>query len=179
MLHSSAMSITGRNRPLTKFEPGERYEEMQQWAAPPEDMPGVWNFLGWRRTEVEPGWQVLEWETNENHAFPAGGGWIVHGGMVTAILDTAMGGATWTLLNSNEVFLTADLRTEFYRPTTPGLIRAEGWVIRKTRRVTFAAAELFDSEGRLLASGRATNLSMDLTDPRDLPKQGPATPERG
>lgn len=179
MLHSVVMSSSDRRRPLKQFVPGERYEEMQQWSAPPPDMPGVWNFLGWRRTELEPGWTVMEWDTTEDHGFPAGDGWIIHGGMVTAILDTAMGGATWTLLNSNEVFLTADLRTEFYRPTAPGLIRAEGWVVNKTRRVTFAAAELFNVDGKLLASGRATNLSIDLADPRDLPKQGPATPERG
>jgi uncharacterized protein (TIGR00369 family) len=161
------------------FTPGERYEEMQQWTAPPPEVPGVWNFLGWRRTKMEPGRVEMEWEPNENHGFPAGDGYIIHGGMVTAILDTAMGGATWTLLDLNEVFLTADLRTEFYRPTLPGLVRAEGRVIHKTRRVTFAEAELFDSEGRLLAAGRATNLSIDLTDPRDLSKRGPATPERG
>lgn len=163
----------------TKFVPGERYQEMQQWTAPPPDVPGIWNTLGWRRTEMEPGRVAMEWEPNEHHGFPAGDGWIIHGGMVTALLDTAMGGATWTLLNLDEVFLTADLRTEFYRPTVPGLVMCEGRVIHKTRRVTFAAAEMFDRVGRLLASGRATNLSIDLTDPRDLAKRGPATPERG
>lgn len=163
----------------TQFTPGERYEEMQQWSAPPADMPGVWNFLGWRRSEMEPGWVVMEWEPNENHGFPAGDGYIIHGGMVTAILDTAMGGATWTLLNLDEVFLTADLRTEFYRPTMPGLVKCEGRVIHKTRRTTFAAAELFDSGGKMLAAGRATNLSISLVDPRDQRNRGPATPERG
>ena len=44
--------------------------------------------------------------------------------MVTAILDSAMGSATWSLLDRNEVYLTADLRTEFYQPTRPGRIRA-------------------------------------------------------
>lgn len=128
---------------------------------------------------MEPGRATLEWEPNENHGFPAGDGYIIHGGMVTAILDTAMGNATFTLLDMNEVFLTADLRTEFYRPTVPGPVRCEGWINHKTRRVIFAAAELFDGGGKLLAAGRATNLAIDLTDPRDQLKQGPATPERG
>lgn len=163
----------------TKFIAGERYEEMKQWTEPPEDVPGIWNLLGWRRTEMEPGRVAMEWEPTQNHGFPAGNGWIIHGGMVTAILDTAMGNATWTLLNANEVFLTADLRTEFYRPTIPGLVRCRGWVTHKTRRVIFAAGELFDGAGKLLAAGRATNLSIDLTDPRDQLKRGPATPERG
>jgi uncharacterized protein (TIGR00369 family) len=160
------------------FIPGQRYEEMLQWV-PEANAPGVWTHLGWKRVELAPGRQVLEWEPNTNHAFPAGEGWIVHGGMVTALLDTAMGGATWTLLNSDEVFLTADLRTEFYRPTHPGLVRAEGWVVHKTRRVTFAAAQIFDTSGKLLAGGRATNLTIDLNMPSDQARRGPATLDRG
>jgi uncharacterized protein (TIGR00369 family) len=107
---------------------------------------------------------VLEWEPDTDHAFPAGDGWIVHGGMVTALLDTAMGQASWTLLARDEVFLTADLRTEFYRPTSPGLVHATGWVVHKTKRVSFAAAELHDANGKLLASGRATNLTITLAE---------------
>jgi uncharacterized protein (TIGR00369 family) len=119
---------------------------------------------------------VLEWEPNTDQAFPAGDGWIVHGGMVTAILDSAMGSATWSLLDRDEVYLTADLRTEFYRPTRPGRIRATGWVVRKTRRVTFAASELHDEAGTLLASCRATNITIDLQDEPQRARRGPARP---
>ena len=107
-------------------------------------------------------------------AFPAGKDWIVHGGMVTAILDTAMGNATWTLLDLHEVFLTADLRTEFYRPARPGRVRATGWVVQKTRRVTFAAAELHSDTGVLLASGRASQVIINLEVDPDRDRRGPA-----
>src|SRR5438309_1760362 len=99
----------------TTFRPGERFAEMDGWQPKPGER-GIFATLGWRRVEVAPGRAVLEWEPTIDHAFPAGNDWIVHGGMVTAILDTAMGSATWTLLDRDEVFLTADLRTEFYRP---------------------------------------------------------------
>jgi uncharacterized protein (TIGR00369 family) len=145
-----------------EFTPGERYEEARHTRN--HDNPGIWSHLGWRLADVGPGRAVLEWEPDVDHSFPAGDGWIVHGGMVTALLDTAMGQSTWTLLNKDEVFLTADLRTEFYRVTSPGLIRASGQVVHKTRRVSFAAAELHDANGKLLASGRATNLIMKLED---------------
>jgi len=75
-----------------------------------------------------------------------------------------MGQSTWTLLANDEVFLTADLRTEFYRVTAPGLVRASGWVVHKTRRVVFAAAELHDANGKLLAGGRVTNMILKLED---------------
>lgn len=163
---------------VPEFVPGERFQEMLDWKPGPEDS-GIWAHLGWQRRELKPGRQVLEWEPNHNHAFRAGEGWIVHGGMVTAFLDTAMGGATWSLLNNDEVFLTADLRTEFYRPTFPGPIRAIGWVVHKTRRVTFAAAEIYDESDKLLAGGRATNLTIDLNIPRDRPRMSPPNPDRG
>jgi len=38
-------------------------------------------------------------------------------------------------------------------------------VVRKTRRVTFAASELHDEQGTLLASCRATNITIDVRKP--------------
>src|SRR5438445_10982595 len=146
----------------TTFRPGERFAEMDGWQPKPGER-GIFATLGWRRLEVAPGRAVLKWEPNTDHAFPAGKEWIVHGGMVTAILDTAMGNATWSLLDRKEVFLTADLRTEFYRPARPGRVRATGWVVRQTRRVAFATAARPDDAGALLASGRATQIIIDLT----------------
>ena len=143
---------------MTAFEPGERFLDMQGKDLRELPRTGIWAHLGWTLADIEPGEATLEWETTTDHAFPTQeGGWIVHGGMVTAILDTAMGQATWTLLNRNEVFLTANLHVEFYRPTTPGLVRAEGRVVHKSRRVTFATGELYNAEGKLLAGGRVTN----------------------
>ena len=139
------------------WEPGERFAEMPTSGSP---HPGIWQHVGWSIVEVRPGASILEWTPTEDHSFLAGDIWVVHGGMVTAILDTAMGQATWSLLNSGEVFLTSDLRTEFYRVTTPGLVRAHGHVVHKTRRVTFAAAELYNGAGKLLASCRATNQTL-------------------
>lgn len=139
---------------MTEWRPGERFAAMPREGTP---HPGIWQHLGWTVVEVGPGHSILEWTTTEDHAFRAGDVWIVHGGMVTALLDTAMGQATWSLLNDDEVFLTSDLRTEFYRPTHPGTVRAHGNVVHKTKRVAFAAAELFDANGKLLASCRGTN----------------------
>ncbi len=140
-----------------EWEPGQRFAEMPRSGSP---HAGIWQHLGWSLVEVGPGHSILEWTPTEDHSFRAGDIWIVHGGMVTAILDTAMGQATWSLLNDGEVFLTSDLRTEFYRPTHPGTIRAHGHIVHKTRRVTFAAAELYDADDKLLASCRATNQTL-------------------
>lgn len=156
------------------FRPGERLAQMEGWQPKPGER-GIFATLGWRRVEVGAGRGVLEWEPTIDHAFAAGNDWIVHGGMVTAILDTAMGTATWTLLDRDEVFLTADLRTEFYRPARPGRVRATGWVVQKTRRVVFAAAELHNDAGVLLASGRASQVIIDLRSDPGRDRHGPAS----
>jgi uncharacterized protein (TIGR00369 family) len=147
---------------MKTYEPGGRFASI---VASTPNFPGIWSHLGFERLHVEPGGATLGWKADENHSFPAGDGWIVHGGMVATLLDTAMGQATWTLLDDDEVFLTADLRTEFYRPSRPGMLTAKGWVIHKTRRITFAGAELYDPEERLLASARATNMTIEIEPP--------------
>jgi uncharacterized protein (TIGR00369 family) len=77
---------------------------------------------------------------------------------VTTILDTAMGGACHSVLEEGETFLTADLHAEFFRPTRPGTLRAEGRVVQRTKRAVFCAADLTDAEGTQLASARCTQV---------------------
>jgi uncharacterized protein (TIGR00369 family) len=116
--------------------------------------PHIWNTLGYRGTG--PG--VIEWDATPAYCFHDGdGGFIVHGGMVTTLLDTAMGGACWATLADDESFLTADLRTEFLRSARPGTLRAIGAVVQRNRRVAFCAADLFQDE-QLIATSRCTQI---------------------
>jgi uncharacterized protein (TIGR00369 family) len=119
---------------------------------PPD--PHIWNTLAYRGTE--PG--IIEWDATPQYCFHDGsGGHIVHGGMVTTLLDTAMGGACWGELREGESFLTADLRVEFLRSARPGTLLAKGWIVQRNRRVAFCAAELFQKDV-LLATSRCTQI---------------------
>jgi uncharacterized protein (TIGR00369 family) len=124
--------------------------------APPA--PHIWRTLGYRGVEQRDGRSIIEWDASADYCFHSPSGPIVHGGMVATLLDTAMGGACWTLLEEDEDFLTADLRVEFLRAARPGTLRAEGTVIQRSRRVAFCSAELFDPEGTLLAAARCTQI---------------------
>lgn len=90
------------------------------------------------------------------------GGHIVDGGIVTTLVETAMAGACWAMLEENESFQTADLRVdlraEFLRTTGPSTLRAKGWVVQRSRDVAFCAAELYDDEETLLATARCTQI---------------------
>ena len=114
--------------------------------------------LGYRGVEQGDGLSVIEWDATMDYCFPGGSGPIVHGGLVTTLLDTAMGGACHSVLGDGETFLTADLHAEFFRPTRPGTLRAEGHVVQRTKRTVFCAAELKDADGTHLASARCTQV---------------------
>ena len=116
------------------------------WGEQPPPDPHVWNTLGYRGVEQADGRCVIEWDAPPEYCFHAPSGPIVHGGMVAALLDTAMGGACWTMVTDEEDFLTADLRTEFHRSARPGTLRAEGHVVQRNRRVVFCGAELYQDD---------------------------------
>ena len=132
--------------------------EPTRWEEEHPEQPHVWHTLGYRRVRQGGGESVLEWDAPAEYAFPAPSGPIIHGGLVATLLDTAMGGACWTLLDEGETFLTADLHVEFLRSSRVGTLRAEGKVVHRTKRVVFCAAELYDAEGAHLASARCTQV---------------------
>jgi uncharacterized protein (TIGR00369 family) len=119
--------------------------------------------LGLKIVERVDGVSVLTWDAPPEYGFPTASGQVIHGGMVTTLLDSAMGAACWSVLTPDEAFLTADLRVEFYRATRPGLLTARGSVIKRTSRLAFCAAELFDVDDRLLAGSRCTQTILPAT----------------
>jgi uncharacterized protein (TIGR00369 family) len=118
----------------------------------------LWTTLGYRRVSWGEGTSAVAWDATPEYGFPTSSGTVIQGGLVTALLDAAMGGACWTVLDADQAFLTADLRVEFLRSTRPGTITASGTVVRRTRRVVFCEAQLHDAEGVLLAASRCTQV---------------------
>jgi uncharacterized protein (TIGR00369 family) len=143
------------DRPITA---GERLADVDAFGQRGGDGPNLWRTLGFRRTAWGPGEATVEWDATPEYGFVTPNGHVIQGGLVTAILDSAMGGSCWTVLDRSEVFLTADLRVEFFRPTRPGPLRAAGQVLRRTSKVVFCSAELFDATGTTLAMSRCTQV---------------------
>jgi uncharacterized protein (TIGR00369 family) len=145
--------------------PGERFADIDAWDHARVAPPHLWNTLGYRRLSWEPGATSIAWDATADYCFPTAGGPIVQGGLVTALLDASMGGACWTVLDREQAFLTADLRVEFLRSANVGTLSAHGWVVRRTRRVVFCAAELHrgETKGELLATSRCTQVVLPAT----------------
>jgi uncharacterized protein (TIGR00369 family) len=78
----------------------------------------------------------------------------LHGGVVSALIDTAGGAAAWSALASGESVSTVDLRVDFLEPA--GLeapLRAEAELIRKGNRVCHVRIAVTQGD-RLIAEGR-------------------------
>jgi uncharacterized protein (TIGR00369 family) len=117
--------------------------------------------IGYEITEAEHGRVVVMAEPQEVHLNPAG---TVHGCLAATMLDSCMGLAIQSTLEKGIASTTVEFKISFVRPITPetGLIKAEGTVISRGRRVSTAEGRVIDSKGRLLVHGTTTCLIVEV-----------------
>ncbi|MEW6644707.1 MAG: PaaI family thioesterase [Pseudomonadota bacterium] len=115
------------------------------------------NTLGYDVTEATRGRVVVTLTPDARHLNPAG---TVHGGVAAALLDSCMGLAIWSTLDAGLAQTTLEFKIALLRPITvdTGLVRAEGSVLSRGRRVGTAEGRITDRDGRLLAHGTTTCL---------------------
>ena len=113
--------------------------------------------LGYDVTEAKSGRVVVTAEPSGAHLNPAG---TVHGGLAATLLDSCMGLAIQSTLEKGVGQTTLEFKISLVRPITPetGLIKAEGAVLNRGRRIGTAEGRVTDGNGRLLAHGTTTCL---------------------
>jgi len=113
--------------------------------------------LGYDVTEAVSGRVVVTSEPSGNHLNPAG---TVHGGFAATLLDSCMGMAIQSSLAKGVGQTTLEFKISLLRPITTetGMIKAEGIVLSRGRRVGTVEGRVTDGNGRLLAHGTATCL---------------------
>jgi uncharacterized protein (TIGR00369 family) len=82
----------------------------------------------------------------------------VHGGIITTLLDNALGCSVQSLLPAGQVATTMDLHTRFHRPVTAavGKVFADARVVHAGRRTATSEAKVVDASGRVYATGTST-----------------------
>jgi uncharacterized protein (TIGR00369 family) len=120
-------------------------------------IPPVAQLIGMEMGVVRPGRVVIELEAGQRHASPLG---TVHGGILCAIADAAMGLAYATTLNEGETFATVELKVNFLRPVWQGRLRAEGKVVSSGRNLGLVECDVTDQNQRLIARCLSTCMTI-------------------
>ena len=116
-----------------------------------------WRHLGIEVDAAGPGWARLRVPVRDELRNAAGA--PVHGGVYSALVDTAVGGALSTLHDAAAGGVgqtTLDLNVTFIAGASAGDILAEGRILTRGRTIAFGEARITDAAGTLLAVGRAT-----------------------
>lgn len=116
--------------------------------------------LGYDVIEATTGRVVIACTPNDSHLNPAG---TVHGGLSATLLDSCMGLALWATLEKGLSQTTLEFKITLVRPITPetGLIKAEGTVLNRGRRIGAAEGRITDTQGKLLVHGTTTCMIFD------------------
>jgi uncharacterized protein (TIGR00369 family) len=124
--------------------------------------PPVARLLGMAIESVEQGVVTFTLEPHESHYNPLG---VVHGGVLSTILDTVLGCAVHSMLPAGWGYTSIDLNVSYLKAVRvdSGLLRFTGRVIKHGKRVSFATAEGVDASGAVVATATSSLLVMAPT----------------
>ena len=110
-----------------------------------------------RPATIEKGTVTFSFVPQEFHYNPIGS---VHGGVISAVLDSAMGCSLHTLLQAGTGYTTLELKVNFIKGITikTGELMAVGKVIHAGGRTALVEAQLLDANNVLYAHGVSTCL---------------------
>jgi acyl-CoA thioesterase len=118
--------------------------------------PGVGPFaglLGVHRTAMGDGRSRFELTLRSEHMNPHG---VVHGGVVYALVDYAMGGALTSRLGPGERCATLEIKINYVAAATEGRLAADARVVARTARIGVLEAHVHAEGGQLIALATGT-----------------------
>jgi uncharacterized protein (TIGR00369 family) len=80
----------------------------------------------------------------------------VHGGLIAALADAAMGIAFGRTLVDNQDFSTIEMKVNFVRPVKEGRLTASASVVQRGLRIGFVDCEIKNQRGKLVATATST-----------------------
>jgi len=100
-----------------------------------------------------PGHGEAHLEVDDRHLNPNG---VVHGAVLFAMVDTAMGAAAMGVVPPGHLCASIEVHLRFLRPVPGGSLHAAVEVDRAGRRVIHLSGRVHDGDGQLVATATGT-----------------------
>jgi uncharacterized protein (TIGR00369 family) len=128
-------------------------------------LPAASRLLGWKLLTLDPAHGAIRVEFAAVPDFTNLIG-TIQGGIITAMLDDAMGPVATAFLGGHHMAPTVELKTSFMRPATVGSVFVEAKVVHRGHDILFLEGAARDEEDKLIATATATARIYDWPKPR-------------
>jgi uncharacterized protein (TIGR00369 family) len=123
--------------------------------------PSLHSLMQINMVSVEPGKVVFTCAPDESTYNLTG---VVHGGVICALLDNAVGAAVRSTLPQGKGNTSVEIKVNYLKAVqqSSGLLTATGTVVKSGSRVAFTEGTVTDVSGALVATASSTVLVFDL-----------------
>ena len=125
---------------------------LEKWKSGDLPPPPVTVLIDSKLTSFGDGTAEVVLEASSKHYNHSG---TVHGGIISAFADVAMGAAIASKLKSGESFSTVSMNTGFFKAFSEGELTAKAVVVRRGRTTAYVECEVV-SEKDLIAKASST-----------------------
>lgn len=115
-------------------------------------------LLGLKQVSVEAGISQFLLEVAEKHLNPHQ---VIHGGVLYTMADTGMGAALYDRLTPDESCTTIEIKINYIKPVTTGILICESKVIHRGRRTALIESNI-NNNGQLVVKAMGTFFILDL-----------------
>ncbi len=108
------------------------------------------DLVGFEVETFDVGRAVARLVIGPDHMNPHG---VVHGAVLFALIDTSMGGAAMSTLETGQRPATIEVQVRFLRPALAGVLTCETTVVKPGSRVVHLESRVFGDDGKMVATG--------------------------
>ena len=110
-------------------------------------------YLGMELSGTDPGSGAASLTLGAEHLNPNG---VAHGAVLFALVDTAMGKSTMSVVDDGQYCASVELSLRFIRPASAGELIAAATVVKKGRTIVHLEARVHDGDDRIIATSSGT-----------------------
>jgi uncharacterized protein (TIGR00369 family) len=149
----------GHGRAYPELDPARRAAIIEQFST--NNREYFTGILGFVLVDLRTGYARMEVENRKTTSNPIG---IMHGGASFGLADSAVAAALFTVYSFDYALLTIEMKINYLEAIPEGLVVAEAYVLRHSRRSAYAEVDIW-AGGKLAARASTTYMIKPRTPP--------------